>query len=75
MCTDQTMSEFDHHPPASYDNGMKAASNICDNFIAIHGVYKDDALHFWKRRGSGHFNKYPAKKPMNFCHTLSKCRY
>ena len=56
-----------HHPPASYDKRMKTALNICDTFIGIHGVYKDDALEFWKKRGTGNFNKYPANKPNDFC--------
>ena len=56
-----------HHPPASYDNRLSHMPDICDKFIAIHGVYKDDALKFWERRGNGRFNKYPAKQPNNFC--------
>ena len=56
-----------HQPPASYHRGIKNATSICDNFIAVHGVYKNDVVSFWKRRGDGHFNKYPAKKPSSFC--------
>lgn len=56
-----------HHPPASYDNNMKQKRDLCDNYIAIHGVYKNDMLEFWKRRGRGMYRKYSRKSTGDFC--------
>eukprot|EP00794_Sanderia_malayensis_P004872 gene4872-5511_t len=49
-----------HSPPASHEARLKSQVGLCDRYIALHGLYKDDMLEFWARRGDGNATKYSA---------------
>ena len=54
-------------PPASFAANLKKRNDLCDSYISIHGIYGDEMLKFWKRRGAGKFTKYVRKPPSHFC--------
>ncbi len=54
-------SRIHHYPSASYDENIKTQTNFCEHYIAVHGLYGNDMLDFWNRRGSESdrtFSKY-----------------
>ncbi len=57
-------------PPASFDKSLKKRPNLCHYYIAIHGLYKDDLLEFWNRRGNGNgseYSRYTETEVGGFC--------
>ena len=46
-------TKIHHHPPASRVVEFESMTNICQRYIAVHGVYGQDMIKFWNRRGSG----------------------
>ena len=59
-----------HSPPASYYPPFKKMANLCDHYIALHGVYKKDMYLFWKKRGHGthrNYSRYSEIKTSKIC--------
>ena len=48
-------TKIHHHPPASRVNSLRSRTRICNNYIALHGVYGNDMKKFWGRRGTNSF--------------------
>ena len=60
-------SRIHHHPPASQISTLKTMKNICDKYIALHGVYHSDMSSFWNRKGNGNFQNYQFKNVTQLC--------
>ena len=57
-----------HSPPASSDKKLKSKKDFCDSYIALHGIFGNEMLQFWRRRGKGNFiTKYSRKSSSHFC--------
>lgn len=41
-----------HHPPASRVQGFSNRTKICNDYVAVHGLYGNDMARLWRRRGS-----------------------
>ena len=50
-------SRLHHHPPAQYINTFRTRSNICQDFIGVHGSYPLQMKTLWEHRGP---DQYPA---------------
>ena len=56
-----------HTPPASRSKQLKNNTNLCNHYIAIHGLYANDMLEFWQRRGNKSYNSFVEKGSKAFC--------
>ena len=64
-----------HSPPASRSKLLKNNTNLCNKYIAIHGLYANDMLEFWQRRGNKSYNLFIDKGPKAFCRYKPSLRW
>lgn len=61
-------TKIHHHPPASRVKRLQNRTRICNNYIALHGVYGNDMRKFWRRRGLPQFsNRTGLMKVKDIC--------
>lgn len=56
-----------HTPPASRSKALRNNNNLCNRYIAIHGLYANDMIEFWQRRGNKSYNSFVEKGSKAFC--------